>query len=76
MSDPVFEFLLEQGTSIAIMGGMLWVLIKKIFSQYENRIEALEVKEKLCSEDRVRLHEKIDVIRQDHIDSLKGQVQE
>lgn len=68
--DSIINMLIEKGSLAAIMGATIYVLIKKILSQYEKRIDKCEEENKECRNDRKELHCKIEKIQQDRIDDL------
>lgn len=72
------QLLLEQGLSATFILAVLWVLIKKVFSQYEIRIDNMEAfleesKQEISSlQDKVfELHNKIFDLQNEHIAALQ-----
>jgi ABC-type nickel/cobalt efflux system permease component RcnA len=58
-NDPLLDFLLQQGSTAAVILTVMWILVKKIFKQYEDRITYLEKASEECARDRKALHDLI-----------------
>jgi|TARA_R110000803_G_scaffold90465_1_gene157859 uncharacterized protein YeeX (DUF496 family) len=67
----ILTFLIEQGTTAGLMLAILWILIKKVFSQYELRIDKLEITSEDCIADRKELHKTLLSMKDAHISALK-----
>ena len=69
-ASPLVTFLLEQGTTASVVMACLWLLVKKVFAQYESRIEGLELKSTECENDRAQLHAQIFQIQKERIEQM------
>ena len=69
--EPIFRFLIEKGSTAGLMLGIIYILIRKILSQYEIRIKVLEEQAKDCQEDRSDLHKRIYDLQNEHIHALQ-----
>lgn len=71
--DSIITTLLEQGTMVALMSAMLWILIKKLLNHLEDRIKTLENINLEWKKEIASLHQQIFDMQQEHIEALRKQ---
>lgn len=79
-SDPTSIHLVEKLLNIGGTAGVLyvaiWFLVKTLKGQYDNRINALELRSDKCEEDRRSMHQEIRAIQVERIGILERLLRE
>lgn len=76
MEKDLLTFFLEQGTTAGMVMGCLYLLVKKVFAQYDARIVSLEAKAGECERDRTALHAQIHEIQKERIEQMNEFIRE